>query len=123
MTESTTYTDIETELDAQVPTEIVVLSDDSSHEYEDSRGSDLTESDTEPDGEDDDILDATGAGLRHRSQTADQQTNNRVSTMRVSTTSDSQQVALVWQTPAARGRITPDRVYISPVLLSSSLAR
>jgi len=75
--QSTTYTDIETEPDAQVPTETVCLSDDSSDEYEDSRGSDQTESDTERDAEDDDIPDATGAGLRHRSRTADTQTNKQ----------------------------------------------
>jgi len=65
--------------------ETVHLSDDSSDEYEESRGSDQTESDTEPDAEDDDIPDATGAGLRHRSRTADKQTNNQVSTVQVST--------------------------------------
>ena len=80
-------------------------------------------SDTEPDAEDDDIPDATGAGLRHRSRTADKQTNNRVSTVRVSTTSGSQEAALVRRTPAARGRITPGRAYTPPVLPSSSLAR
>jgi len=80
-------------------------------------------SDTEPDAEDDDIPDATGAGLRHRSRTADKQTNNRVSTVRVSTTSGSQEAALVRRTPAARGRITPGRAYTPPVLPSSSVAR
>jgi len=99
--QSTTYTDIETEPDAQVPTETVRLSDDSRDEYEYSHGSDQTESDTEPDPEDDDIPDATGAGLRHRSRTADKQTNNRVSTVRISTTSGSQEAALVRRTPAA----------------------
>jgi len=79
--QSTMYTDIETEPDGLVPTETVRLSDDDSDEYEDSRGSDQSESDTEPDTEDNDIPDATGAGLRHRSRTADKQTNNRVSTV------------------------------------------
>jgi len=77
------YTDIEMEPDAQLPTETVRLRDNSSDEYEDSRGSDQTESDTEPDVEDDDIPDATGAGLRHRSRTADKQSINQVSTVRV----------------------------------------
>jgi len=120
--QSTTYTDIETELDPQVPTETVCLSNDSNDEYEDTRGSDQTESDTEPYVEDDDIPDATGAGLRHRSQTADEQTNNRVSNVRVSTTSRSQEAALVRRTPAARGGRTPRRAYTPPVLLSSSVA-
>jgi len=44
--QSTTYTGIETEPDAQVPMETVRLSDDSSDEYEDSCVSDQTESDT-----------------------------------------------------------------------------
>jgi len=109
--------------DAQVPMETVRLSDDTIDEYEDSRGSDQTESDTEPDAEDDDITDATGAGLRHWSRTADKQTNNRVSTVRVSTTSGSQEAALVRRTPAARGGITPGRAYTPPVLPSSSVAR
>jgi len=117
------YTDIEMEPDAQVPTETVRLSDDSSDEYDDSRGSDQTESDTEPDAEDDNIPDATGAGLCHRSRTADKQTNNRVSTVRVSTTSGLQEAALVRRTPAARGRITLGRAYTPPVLPSSSVAR
>jgi len=121
--QSTTYTDIETEPDEQIPTETVRLSDDSSDEYEDSHGSDQSESDTEPDTEDDDIPDATVAGLRHRARTADKQTSNRVSTVRVSTTSGSQETALVRQTPAARGRITPSRAYTPPVLPSSSVAR
>ncbi|PUU72166.1 hypothetical protein B9Z19DRAFT_1069973 [Tuber borchii] len=45
--QSTTYADIETEHDAQAPTETVRLSDESSDEYQNSRGSDQTESDTE----------------------------------------------------------------------------
>jgi len=81
MIQSTTFTDIETEPDTQVPTETVPLSDDSSDEYEDSRGSDQSESDTEPDAEDDDIPHATGVGLRHQARTADKQTNNRASTV------------------------------------------
>jgi len=77
---STMYTDIEIEPDAQVPTETVHLSDDSSDLYKDSRGANQTELETEPDAEDDDIPDAKGAGLRHRTRTADKQTNNWVST-------------------------------------------
>jgi len=120
---STTYTNIETEPDAQVPGETSRLGDDSSEKYEDSRGSDQTESDTEPDAEDDHIPDATGAGLRHGSRIADKQTNNRVSTVQVSTASGSREAALLRRTPAARGLITPARVYTPPVLPSSSVAR
>ena len=117
------YNDIEMEPDAQAPAETVHLSDDSSDEYQNSRRSDQTESDTEPDKEDNDIPDATGAGLRHRSQTGDGQTNNPVSTVRVSTTSGSQEATHFRRTPAARGRVVPGRAYTPPVLLSSSVAR
>ena len=79
--------------------------------------------DTEPDAEDDHIPDATGAGLGHWSQTADKQTNNQISTIQISTTSGSQEAALVRWTPAARGGITPCRTYTLPLLLSSSVAR
>ncbi|PUU80804.1 hypothetical protein B9Z19DRAFT_1123059 [Tuber borchii] len=64
--QSTTYADIETEHDAQATTETVRLSDESSDEDQNSRGSDQTELDTEPDAEDNDIPEATGAGLHHR---------------------------------------------------------
>ncbi|PUU73293.1 hypothetical protein B9Z19DRAFT_1069116 [Tuber borchii] len=121
--QSTTYADIETEHDAKAPTETVQLSDECSDEYQNSRGSDQTESDTEPDAEDNDIPEGTGVELRYPSQTVDGQTNNRVSTVRVSTTSGSQEAALVRRTPAARGHIMPGRAYTPPVLLSSSIAR
>ena len=61
------YNDIETEPDTQAPTETVRLSDDSSDEYQNSGRSDQTKSDIVPDTVDNDILDATGAGLRYRS--------------------------------------------------------
>jgi len=57
--QSTTNTDIGAEPDAQVPTETVRLSHDSSHEYEDSRRLVQAEFDIEPDAEDDHIPDAT----------------------------------------------------------------
>ncbi|PUU80498.1 hypothetical protein B9Z19DRAFT_1123494 [Tuber borchii] len=121
--QSTKYADIETEHDEQASTEIVRLSDNSIDKYQNCRGSDQTESDTEPDAEDNDIPEATGAGLRHRSQTVDGHINNRVLTARVSTTSGSQEAALVRRTPAALGCIMPGRAYTRPVLLSSSVAR
>ena len=110
------------EPDTQVPTETVRLRNASSDEYEDSWGSDQTELDTKPDPEENDILDATGAGRRHQSRTAEQ-TNNQVSTVRVSITSGLQETTLVRVTPAARGRIMPGRAYTPPVLPSSSVAR
>ena len=63
------YNDSETEPDVQVLTETIRLSDDSSGEYQNSRSSDQTESDTKLDTEDNDIPDVTAAGLRHRSRT------------------------------------------------------
>ena len=121
--QSTTYNDVETEPDAQPPTETVRLSDTSRDEYQNSRRSEKTESDTEPDMEDNDILEAIGAGLRNQSRTADRQTNNHISTVRVSTTSGLQEVAIVRRTAAARGHVVPGRVYTPQVLLSSSVAR
>jgi len=81
-----TYTAIVTEPEAQFPTETVWLSDDSSLEDQDSRRSDHSGSDTEPDAKDNDNPDCTRAGQRHRSRTADKETNNRVSSVRVSST-------------------------------------
>ena len=71
--QSTTYNYIETEPDAQAPLETVLLSDNCSDEYQNSRRSDQTGSNTVPDTEDNDILDPTWSGLRHRSRTADGQ--------------------------------------------------
>ena len=90
--QSTTYNDIQKEPEAQAVTQTIRLSDDSGDEYQNSRRADQTESDTEPDTEDNDFRDATGAGLRHRSRTVDVRTNTCVSTVRVSTTSGSQEI-------------------------------
>ena len=109
--------------DTTVPIETVPLSDNSSDEYEDSRGLVSTESNNEPDAEDDDIPDATGAGLHYRSLTADKQTTNRVSTVRLLTTGISPKAALARQRPAARERIIFGRVYTLPVLPSSSVVQ
>ena len=68
--------DIETELHPQAPRETIGLSDDSSDEYQNSNRSNQTESDTELYTEENDILDATRAGLCHRSLTADRQTKH-----------------------------------------------
>ena len=118
-----TYNDIETEPDAQALTETIRLSDDSSDEYQNSRRSDQTELDTEPDKEDNDIPVATGAGLRHQSRTVDVKTNTRVTTVWVSTTSGSQEAALGRQTPAPRGHVVSGRAYAPSVPLSSSVTR
>ena len=85
--QSTTSTDIETEPDPQVQTETVRLKEASRKGYEDSHGLDQTESETDPEAEDDDIPDGTGGGLHQGSHPGDKQTNNRVSTVRGATTS------------------------------------
>ena len=66
-----TYNDIEKKPDPLALTETVRLSADSNDKYKNSRLSDQSESDTESDTVDNDILDATRAGLRHRSGTAE----------------------------------------------------
>jgi len=72
--------------DAQVDPETVLLSDDSSDEYQNSHRSDGTELDTEPDAEDNTASDRIVPGLGHRSQKAYRQRNGRT-TLRISTTS------------------------------------
>ena len=87
--QTTAYTEHLGETDAPSQIETVRLSDNSSDEYQNSRSSDQTESDTEPDPEDNDILDDdTALGTCRRSRTAERrQAKSRVSTVRVSTTS------------------------------------
>jgi len=87
--QTTAYTEHLGETDAPPQIETVRLSDDSSNEYQNSRRSDQTESDTEPDAEDNDIPDDdTAPGTRRRSRSAERrQAKSRVSTVRVSTTS------------------------------------
>jgi len=121
--QSTTYTDIETEPDAQVATETVRPTDNSNDEYQDCSRWDQTQSDTEPDAEDDHIPYATGSGLRHWSRIADKQAHYRVYTVPVWTTFRSQEGGLVRRTQVARGRMTGGWAYTPPVLLSSSVAR
>ena len=81
--QTTAYTEPEGEPDAQRQIGTVHLSDDSSDEYQNSRRSDQTESDTEPDAEDNDIpAEDNTSWTRHLSRTADrQQANTRVSTV------------------------------------------
>jgi len=70
--QTTAYSEPEREPDAQQQIATVRLSDESSDEYQNSRRSDETELDTEPDAEDNDLLDDdTASGSRHPSRTAD----------------------------------------------------
>ena len=105
--QSTAYSEPEGEPDAQQRVATVRQCDESSDEYQNSCRSDETESDTEPDAEDNDVLDDdTGARPHHRSRIAGRRpANTRVSTVRVLTTSGSQAAAQVGRTQAARPRI------------------
>ena len=70
--QTTVYTEHLGETNAPPQIEAVCLSDNSSDEYQNSRRSDQTESDTEPDAEDNDSRDDdTGPGTRRRSRTAE----------------------------------------------------
>ena len=119
----TAYSEPEREPDIQRQIETVLLSDKSSDEYQNSCKSDETKSATEPDAEDNDVPnDNSGSGSRHRSGTADRrQANTRVSTVRVSTTSGSQEAVQVGHTQAARSRIIRGGAYNPPAFTSSSV--
>jgi len=70
--QTTAYTEHVGETDAPPQIETVRLSNDSSDEYQNSRRSDQTESDTEPDAEDNDIPDDdTAPRTRRRTRTAE----------------------------------------------------
>jgi len=73
--------------DGQQITVIFHLCDDSSDEYQNSHISDQTELDTEPDTDENNNADDTRSITRHQSQAGEKRTNNRVSTVRISTTS------------------------------------
>jgi len=120
---STLQTTAYTEPDAQPQIETVRVSDDSSDEYQTSRRSDHTESDTESDAEDNDFPDEdTAPGTPRCSRTAERrQANNRVLTVRVSTTSGSHGAAPVRRTLAAPRRIIEGSAYAPPMFTSSSV--
>jgi len=121
--QTTAYIEPQGQPDAQPHIETVYLRDDSSDEYQNSRRSDQTESDTEPDAEDNDIPDDdTAPGTRRRSRTTDRrQANTRVSTVRVTTTYGSQGAAAVRRTPAAPRRMIQGSAYTPPTFTSSSV--
>ena len=97
------YTDQEGDHDehGQQITEIFYFSDDSSDEYENSHISDQSELDTETDTDENDNPDGTRSLIRHESLAGEKRTNNRVSAVRISTTSRWQEAAIVRRTPAA----------------------
>ena len=122
-TQATAYTEPVTEPEGQGHMEIDHSSDDSGQEYQNSRGSDETESDTEPDPEDIDVEDATASRQILGSQVANRRRSNCATTVRISTGSGSQLAGPARRTPAPRGRIVRSRVYSPPTFPSSSAPR
>ena len=92
------------------------LSDDSSDEYENSHISDQTELDTEAATDENDNADGTISITRYQSQAGEKRSNNRVSTVRISTNSGSQEAAIVRRTPAARAGIRRSSAYTPPTI-------
>jgi len=109
--------------DGQQITEIFHLRYDSSDEYQNSHISDQTELDTEPDTDENHNADGTRSITLHQSRAGEKQTNNRVSPVRISTTSGLQEAAIVRRTPAARARIIRSSAYTPPTISTSGVSR
>jgi len=109
--------------DGQQIREIFHLSDDSSDVYQNSHISDQTKLDTEPDPDENDNVDGTRSITGHQSQAGEKRTNNRVLTVRNSTTSGSQEAAIVRCTPAAQVRIIRSSAYTPPTISTSGVSR
>ena len=109
----------ETEPDGQGHLEKVHLKSDSSDQYQNPDDPEETDSETEPYSDPFHIAEGVGSRRRDLPQAAD----NCQTTVRISTTSGSQEVALVNQTPAAHRRIIRGRPYSPPTFLSSSVGQ
>ena len=109
----------ETEPEGQAHLETVRLSDHSSDEYQNPEDPEETDSETELDSETRDI----GEGATSRRRDLPQAADNRQTTVRISTTSRSQEIALVNRTPAAHRRIIRGRPYSPPTFPSSSVGQ
>ena len=109
----------ETEPDGQAHLKTVSLSDDSSDEYQNSDDPEETDSETELDSQTLDIAEGAASRRRDLPQAAD----NRRTTVRISTTSRSEEVALVNRTPAAHWRVIRGRPYSPPTFPSSSVGQ
>ena len=103
----------------QAHLETVRLSDDSSNECQNPDDPEETDSETELDSETLDIAEGAASRRRDLPQAAD----NRRTTVRISTTSGSQEVAPVNRTPAAHRRIIRGRPYSPPTFPSSSVGQ
>jgi len=107
--------------DGQQITEIFHLSDASSDEYQNSHISDQTELDTEPDTDKNNNADGTRSIRRHQSRAGEKRTNNRVVSVQISTSSGSQEAAIVTRTPAARARIIRSSAYTATTISTSGV--
>ena len=107
------------ETDGQAHQETVLLSDDRSDEYQNLDDPEETDSETEVHSETLDI--AAGAASRRRE--LPQAADNRRTTVPISTTSGSQEVALINRTPAAHRHIIRGRPYSPPTFPSSSVGQ
>jgi len=111
----------ETEPDRQAHLETVHLSDDSSDEYQNPCNADETGLEPVIDVDTSKISKGTTSGYGHRPQASRRQGNGQQPVVRISTTSGSQEVPLVRQTPANCRRIIHDRGNSPPTFLSSSV--
>jgi len=111
----------EAEPHGQGPFETVHLSHDSSDEYQNPCNADETGLETEIDVDTSDISERTISGRRHRSPASLRQGKGPRPMVRISTTSQSEEVPLVSRTPANRGRIIRGRAYSPPTILLSSV--
>jgi len=84
--------------------------------------SDQTELDTVPETDDNDNADGTISITRHQSRAGEKRTNNRVSTVRTSTTSGLPEAAIVRRTPAAQARIIRSGACTPPTILTSGVS-
>jgi len=103
--QTTAYTQPEREPEAQGHSGAIPLSDGSSDEYPALCQEDETEPRSELDIERLNIAGGPSSGRRRESQVSKRRANNHLRSVRISTTSGSQEVALVWSTPASRVRI------------------
>ena len=109
----------ETEPDRQAHLETVRSSGDSIHKYQYPDSAEENDSETELDSETLDIAEGAPSWLRELPYAA----NNCRITVRISTTSGSQEIASVNRTPAAHRRIIRGRPYSPPTFLSSSVGQ
>ena len=107
------------EPDGQAHLETVHLSNDSRDEYQNPDDPEETDSETDPDSETLDIAEGAASRRRDLPHAAD----NRRMTVRISTTSGSQEVAFVNRTPPAHRRVIRGKPYSPPMFPLSSVGQ